>query len=134
MSSVKQIKIGKVTYNLAQAPADQQKRLLSLVGARLAMNSAAGEAEHIDTALLVGLLVSEPEARFDEIAGIVLYKTMINGSEKLVDIGDFQNRVSEYYQLVAAGIAENLQDFLSWLDCENAKTREEARSKQAAVQ
>lgn len=131
MSSVKQIKIGKVTYNLAQAPADQQKRLLSLVGARLAMNSAAGKEGGIDIALLVGLLVSEPETRFDEIAGIVLYKTMINGSEKLVEIGDFQNRVSEYYQLVAAGIAENLQDFLSWLDSENEKNRQEQK---AAVQ
>jgi hypothetical protein len=123
MSNVKQIKVGEVTYNVAQASAAEQKKLLSLVGARISLNSAAGGVEKIDTAFLVGGLLSEPEERFDQIAKIVLYKTYINGSEKVVDIGDFQNRVVEYYQLVAAAVAENLQDFLSWLDSENAKNR-----------
>ena len=134
MSNVNQVEVNGVTYNVAQASAADQKKLLSLVGGRIAMNSAAGGAEEIDIPLLVGMLITEPEEQFDKIAGIVLYKTMINGSEKVVDIGDFQNRVIEYYQLVAAAVAENLQDFLSWLDCENAKTREKNRAQQPAVQ
>lgn len=125
MSDVNQIEVGGVKYNVAQASAANQKKLLSLVGARISLNSAAGEIEEIDTTFLVGGLLSEPEERFDQIAKIVLYKTMVNGSDKVVDIGDFQNRVVEYYQLVAAAIAENLRDFFDWLDSENAKSREQ---------
>jgi hypothetical protein len=126
MDNISSIEVGGITYNVAQAPANKQKKLLSLIGGRVAMNSAASGAESIDVQLLMGMLVSEPESRFDEIAGIVLAQAFKNGADTPVDVADFQNRVSEYYLLTAMAIKENLQDFFAWLDSVNAETRKKA--------
>lgn len=126
--NVKSVKIGKKQFNVTQAAAVDQKRLLSLIGAKIALNSAASGIEKIDSKLLFGSLLSMPEAQFDEIAGIVLYKTVANGGENLVDVGDFQNEVGAYYQLVAEAIVVNLQDFFSYLDSANAETRKASKS------
>ena len=126
--NVKTVNIGKKKFNVAQAPAVEQKRLLSLIGAKIAFNSASSSTKKIDSKLLFGALLSLPEAQFDEIAGIVLYKTVANGSEALVDVGDFQNEVSDYYQLVAEAIVANLQDFFTYLDSVNAETRKANKS------
>lgn len=126
--NVKPVKIGKKSFNVAQAPAVEQKRLLSLIGAKIALNSAASGVEKIDSKLLFGALLALPEDQFDEIAGIVLYKTVANGTDQIVDIGDFQNEVSDYYRLVAEAIVVNLQDFFSYLDNANAETRKAAKS------
>ena len=121
--SVKPIKIGKKKYNVSKAAAVDQKRLLSLVGAKVALNSAASRVEKIDTDLLFGALLSMPEHEFDEIAGIVLYKTVENGKDELIDIGYFQDAVTDYYLLVAEAIALNLNDFFTYLDSVNARVR-----------
>lgn len=121
--NVKPVKIGKKQFNVAQAPAVEQKRLLSLIGGKIALNSAAGGIVTIDSKLLFGALLSMPEDKFDEVADIVLYKTVMNGSDDLVNIGHFQNEASSYYQLVAEAIVVNLQDFFTYLDSVNAETR-----------
>ena len=123
MSSVKTVKIGKVTFNVTQAPADKQKKLLSLIGAKIALNSAVAGVVKIDTDLLFGALLTLPEDDFDEIANIVLYQTVKKDGKAIVDIGDFQNSITDYYQLVAKAIEVNLKDFFTYLDSVNKKTR-----------
>lgn len=123
MSTVKPVKIGKATFNVTQAPASEQKRLLSLIGAKVALNSAMAQIDKIDTDLLFGALLTLPEADFDEIAEIVLYQTVKNGGKSIIEIGDFQNNVTDYYQLVAKAIEVNLKDFFTYLDNVNAKTK-----------
>jgi len=123
MANVKSVKIGKIQYNVTQAPADKQKKLLSLVGAKVALNSALAEIDKIDTDLLFGILLSLPEDSFDEIAGIVLYQTIKKDGDAIIDINDFQNNITEYYQLVTEAIEVNLQDFFTYLDSVNKKTR-----------
>ena len=123
MSTVKPVKIGKTTFNVTQAPASEQKKLLSLIGAKVALNSAMAQIDKIDTDLLFGALLTLPEADFDEIAGIVLYQTIKNGGKEIIEIGDFQNNVTDYYQLVAKAIEVNLKDFFTYLDSVNAKTK-----------
>ncbi len=122
--NVKQVKIGKRSFNVAQASALDQKRLLSLIGAKVALNSAASGVESIDSRLLFGALLSMPESDFDEIAEIVLYKTVENGKESIIEVGDFQNEATSYYRLVAEAVIVNLQDFFTYLDGVNAETRE----------
>ena len=129
MANVKPVKIGKVQYNVTQAPADKQKKLLSLIGARIALNSAASGTEKIDTDLLFGALLSLPENGFDEIANIVLYQTVKKDGKEIIDVGDFQNNITEYYQLVAKAIEVNLEDFFTYLDSVNKETR--AKGKKA---
>jgi len=123
MSSVKTVKIGKVTFNVTQAPADKQKKLLSLIGAKIALNSAVSGVDKIDTDLLFGALLTLPEDDFDEIANIVLYQTVKKDGKAIVDIGDFQNSITDYYQLVAKAIEVNLKDFFTYLDSVNKKTK-----------
>lgn len=121
-----EIKIGGKSYNVAKAPAADQKRLLSLIGAKIAFKSASAQKDTIDSDFLFGALLTETEEKFDVIASIVLKKVVISGSEIPVDVGSFQNRVTEYYQLVAAAIVENLQDFFTYLDSVNAETRKQS--------
>lgn len=121
MSNIVSVNIGGSSYNIAQAPADKQKKLLAMIGAKIALNSAAANAK-IDNDLLLGALLTTPEDMFDEIAGIALYQTMKKGGDSIVDIGDFQNNVTEYYQLVAKAIEVNLGDFFTYLDSVNKKT------------
>lgn len=123
MSNVKSVKIGKVQYNITQAPADKQKKLLSLIGAKIALNSAVSGVEKIDTDLLFGALLTLPEDNFDEIADIVLYQTVKKDGKAIVDVSDFQNSITDYYQLVAKAIEVNLNDFFTYLDSVNKKTK-----------
>lgn len=123
MSSVKSVKVDKTVFNVTQAPADKQKKLLSLIGAKIALNSAVAGVAKIDTDLLFGALLTLPEDDFDEIARIVLYQTVKKDGKAIVDIGDFQNSITDYYQLVAKAIEVNLKDFFTYLDNVNKKTK-----------
>jgi hypothetical protein len=129
MTMPAQVTIGSRKFNIAQAPAVEQKKLLSLIGSKVAVNSAMSQTVKIDKVFLFGSLISLPESKFDEISDIVLYKTYLNGTEKLVDVGDFQNSVTEYYQLVAAAVEVNLQDFFIYLDSVNAEARNKPSEK-----
>ena len=124
MSSVKPVSVNNNQYNVTQAPADKQKKLLSLIGARIAFNSAAAETKKIDTDLLLGALLALPEEQFDEIADIVLYQTVKKDGKEKVNIGDFQSNITEYYLLTAKAIEVNLEDFFTYLDSVNKKTRD----------
>lgn len=115
--TVRAIKINNVTYNVAQAPALQQKKLMLLVGALVAARSnTSGHA--IDTSLLMGALMVLPEVKFDEVAAIVLYKTVVSGDTMLLDVGVFQGKITDYFKLVAEAIAYNLDDFFTFLASE----------------
>jgi hypothetical protein len=128
MSSVMPVKVGEETFNVVQAPADKQKKLLSLIGAKIALNSAVSGVTKIDTDLLFGALLTLPEDEFDVIAGIVLYQTVKKDGTAIVDIGDFQNSITDYYQLVAKAIEVNLGDFFTYLDSVNKKTKTDQKS------
>jgi len=122
--SAKQVDIDGRKFNVAQASAAEQKSLLSKIGAKISLVSAASGAEEIDSTLLFGALLSLPESEFDAVAEIVLYKTVENGKDKIVGVGDFQDQASSYYRLVAEAVVVNLADFFTYLDSVNAATRE----------
>lgn len=111
---IKTVTVGTSQYNVVEASAMQQKKLLMLIGARLAFNEAAKESG-IDANVLTGVLLTLPEDLFDQIAGIVLHKTVRMGGDKLVTVDDFQNRITDYFHLVAEAIRVNLQDFFDYL-------------------
>ena len=114
--SIESVTVNDTQYNIAQASAVDQKRLMHLLAARLTYNVGKDVDVQLDETFLMGALMGASEPDFDEIAKIVLYKTAVNGSGELVNIADFQGRVTEYYQLVAAAVKVNLSDFLCWLN------------------
>lgn len=119
MSQVKSVTVGGIQYNIAQAPAIQQKKLLSLVGGRIAFNKAR---EHqIDVGFLVGALLAMPEDLLDQVAGIVLQKAVKHGAESPVAVEDFQGRITQYFQLIAEAIRANLEDFFDFLASSSAE-------------
>ena len=75
MSQIKSTTIGDITYNIAQAPAPEQKRLMLLLGGKIAFNSNAADAD-IDVQLLIGALMTLPEETFDKVSNIVLSRVM----------------------------------------------------------
>ncbi len=124
MSSVKSVEINKVVYNVVQAPANKQKELLSLIGAKIALNSAVSGVDEIDSDMLFGALLSLSETELDVIADIVLYQTIKKDGKAVVSVGDFQNIMTDYYRLIAKAIEVNLSDFFTYLDSVNKQTRE----------
>ena len=126
---IKSVTVGGVTYNVAQAPAIDQKKLLLLVGAKIAINSAAGQVDKISTQMLMGALMSMSDQTLDEVAGIVLQQCVVNGSTDKVDIHGFQGSMLNYFLLISEAIMINLSDFFAWLDNANA----DARSSQKAA-
>jgi len=112
------ITVGDTKYSVAQAPAISQKKLMLLIGAKIAFNSATSK-KGIDRDLLFGALLSSPESVFDEIAEIVLYKTVVVGKDTIIDAGSFQGGMLHYFQLIAEAIKLNLDDFFTYLDSVN---------------
>ena len=113
---IETVEVAGTQYNVAQASAVDQKRLMHLLAARLTYNVGKNADVQLDSAFLMGAVMSAAESEFDEIAKIVLYKTAVHGSDQLVSLGDFQNRITEYYMLVAEAVRCNLADFIAWLE------------------
>lgn len=123
IANVKQVTVGEITYNVGQAAAINQKKLLALVGARISFASAAAEVKTIDKEMLFGTLLALDEAVFDQVAGIVLYQAVKNGEDKVVDVADFQNAITDYFKLVVEALVVNLQDFFTFIDQVNAQAK-----------
>ncbi len=129
MDQIGQVKINKVTYNVVKADAVSQKKLMTLIGGRILMNSAAGQVETIDEGLVYGVLLTIGEDVVDKIASIVLHKTVVhNGKEEFIDVDNFQNRMHDYFMLVAMAVGVNLNDFFTYLDNANAETRKKNKA------
>ena len=112
---IETVEVAGTQYNVAQASAVDQKRLMHLLAARLTYNVGKDVEVELDETFLMGALMGASEADFEEIAKIVLYKAAVHGESQLVDLADFQGRITEYYQLVAAAVKCNISDFLDWL-------------------
>lgn len=123
MSQIRAITVANVQYNVVQASAAKQVKLMLLLAGKIAMNSAAGGVEKIDKNLLIGSLVTLNESTFDEVSNIVMYKTVVAGKSELVTIDNFQGGMSKYFTLVAEAIMYNLEDFFNLLDELNADAR-----------
>jgi F420-0:gamma-glutamyl ligase len=129
MSQIRAIDVNDVQYNVAQASAVDQKKLMLLIGSKVALHSAAGGIDKINTSLLFGLLTSLPENVFDDIAKMMLRQAFVAGQTTAVTVADFQGGVTSYFKLIAEAIAFNLEDYFIWLDSENAARRAQANGK-----
>lgn len=131
MSQIRAITVNSKQYNVSQASAVDQKKLMLLLGAKIAFNSAAGGVETINIKMLVGALLSLDESTFDEISRIVLSRAFVAGEQTPLDVKSFSGAMLDYFQLIAESIAFNLNDFFAWLDSENAQSRATAEKHQA---
>jgi len=122
MSQIESTTIGDTTYNIAQAPAPEQKRLMLLLGGKIAFNSNAADAD-INVQLLIGALMTLPEETFDKVSNIVLGRVMRSGESVSVDVKDFQGCMVNLFTLIAEAVYHNLNDFFDWLDAERAARR-----------
>lgn len=127
MSQIRAITINDVQYNVAQASAVEQKKIMLHIGAKIAFNSATTDTHVIDSTMIFGLLMSLPESTFDEIANVVLRKAFVAGSTTPVTLADFQGGMTGYFKLVAEAIMFNLGDYFTWLDSENAARRAQVK-------
>ena len=131
MSQIRAITVNDVQYNVAQASAVEQKKLMLILGSRIAFHSASGGVEKIDVSFLVGSLLGLKESEFDEIAAIVLRKAFIAGTDTAVNVASFQGGMLSCFRLVAEAIAFNLDDFFTWLDSENNARRATVKAAKA---
>lgn len=111
---IHKIAIGNQQYNLAEATAPKQRELLSIVGSKIAYNQASSGVD-IDDNMLVGLLLTMTDGQLQTVSDIVLWKTVKNGTDKIVSIDDFHSSMSVYLQLIAGGVRANLLDFFDYL-------------------
>lgn len=121
MSSAKQVIIGDKTFNVGQADAQSQKKLMSLLGSRLAMVINTTGVEEVSVSLLVGNLISLDEAKLDQVASLVLARVRVQGSDTPIDLKLFQNHMTDYFKLIAEAVKLNMDDFFTFvLDDRNA--------------
>jgi hypothetical protein len=125
MEQIRAIIVSGVKYNVAQASAVEQQKLMLLIGAKIALHSATGNVEQIDKNLLIGTFLTLPEDIFNQVSNIVLSKAMLAGESVPVDVKSFQGQMMVYFALVAEAVCFNLNDFFTWLDSENDARRAE---------
>ena len=122
MSEIAKIKAGKKHYNLAQASASNQRKLMSLIGSKIAYNAKLANVE-ADLTLVKGVLLATEEKTIDEISDIVLYKCVEAGSDELISIENFQGQMNAYFDLLAEGVKANHDDFFIWLNSEKQEDK-----------
>jgi hypothetical protein len=115
MSNIQQITIGDKTFNIGQADAQSQKKLLSMIGARLAFAVKSSGVKEVDTSLLVGNLLAMDESKFDDVAALVLSRVRVQGSDSPIDLKLFQNHMTDYFKLVAEAVKLNMDDFFTFI-------------------
>jgi hypothetical protein len=130
---IESVTVGSAVFNVAQASAVKQKTLMMLLGGKIAIHSAAGRVEEINTTMLKGALLSLPEETLDKVADIVLYKTVMSGSDQVVTVDNFQGSINDYFTLIAEAVKVNLQDFFTWLDGENKTVRDHQEESRLAA-
>lgn len=114
-----QVIIKGVTYNMAQAPAVDQVRLINLLGARLIQFSELLQNKKDHSKYLLSMLTALPNEIVQQVSQIVLYKTFVHGKESIpVDVESFQGKPMQYLQLLAEGILVNTGDYFEWLASE----------------
>tara|TARA_R110000782_G_scaffold92621_3_gene176034 strand:+ start:1688 stop:2077 length:390 start_codon:yes stop_codon:yes gene_type:complete len=123
MEQIRAITVSGVKYNVAQASAVEQQKLMLLIGAKIALHSATGNVEQIDKNLLIGTFLTLPEDIFNQVSNIVLSKAMLAGESTPIDVKSFQGKMMVYFALVAEAVCFNLNDFFTWLDSENDARR-----------
>ncbi|MCK5126785.1 MAG: hypothetical protein KAR42_11065 [candidate division Zixibacteria bacterium] len=110
------------TYNIVRASAVNQKELLTLVGGLITTASAPTGSE-IDAQFLSGALLRVPSDMLLKIENILLNQVVLNNTDQLITIDDFQDRSFDYFLLIAGALKANLQDFFTYLDESNAPRR-----------
>ena len=113
--NIETVEVGGIKYNVAQASAVDQKKLLHMMAARLTYAVGKDTEVALDVNFIFGGLMAMSEADFDTVAKLVLYKAAVNGESQLVDIANFQGKITDFYMLVAEATICNLRDFLDWL-------------------
>lgn len=106
--------VGGRDYNIMHATAAKQVELLNMIGAPIMARHAQADGD-IDARLIFGILLVMPFEKFNAMASIVLYKTFEAGAQAPTNIGDFQDRSTDYYMLAAEAIKANLADFFTFL-------------------
>ena len=127
MSHVKQVTVGKVSYNAGRASAVNQDRMLSLLTQGIierAMTCARSGID-LDSQVLTSMFMAMNTAVKTEIADILMHQVMINGTQQRVGIEDFDGKMVQYNQLLAELLRWNLSDFFDWLPSVLADARAE---------
>lgn len=118
MADISKVTVNNTQYNMPQASALKQRKLMTLIGSKIAYASKISKS-HADLKLIKGLLLSSDESVIDEVATITLDRCVKNGNDSVISIDDFQGEMNAYFDLLAEGIKVNLDDFFTWLDSES---------------
>lgn len=121
--AVLKYKVGGVQYNVAQASALKQRKLMTIIAAKVFFNSQATKTQEIGEVMVKGALVSADDQTLEEIESILFERAFKLGSEKPITIEDFQNKMNDYYTLLAKCIVGNIGDFFEWLESLTSQTK-----------
>jgi hypothetical protein len=114
-----QVSIGDRTFNVAQAPADKQVKLINLISFPIINAKESFKESDYTIKLLSWMLMGSPNELVRQIDDIVLYKTFEDGQKIKVDVKFFQGKPTDYFDLLAKAILENVGDFFERLRDEN---------------
>ena len=113
--NIESVKVEGVQYNVAQASAVQQQELMSIIGHSITALIANGDGVEITDHHKITVLSGLGFSTIQQVAKIVLYKTIKDGGDAVVSIDDFQGRIDEYSLLIFEAVRANLQGFFTRL-------------------
>lgn len=115
-----QVSIDGKTYNLAHAPANKQVELVTMISSPVIQAKEVFKESDYTVKVVMFMLMGSPFSLVERIDAIVLKKAYIDGQEGVpVDMKSFQNKTSQYFELLANAILENVGDFFERLREEN---------------
>lgn len=117
MSTVKTFTIGTYTINAAMPSALEQDEALSLIGSEVVQRgvNAKNAGVNMGEEVLTTMFMCMPSQVKSRVAGILLSKSMMQGTNTAVTVADFQGKMMQYNTLLAQLTLWNFSDFFTWL-------------------
>ena len=127
---IEQVTVNGIKVNVPESSAEKQFDLYEAIASRILHQCAATLTEDVTPDLVKGVLMSSEKGFTSSIAELVLSQAVINGTDKIIELKDFQGKIDAYYSLVAEAVCLNLSDFFTCVKSQITsmkKAREQAQ-------
>mgnify|MGYP000856116435 CR=1 FL=1 len=118
MSHTKSFQIGSLCVNAAMASALEQDEVMSLISAEVinrAYMAARTENASMGEQILTNMFFSMPSQVKQRVAGVLLSRVFVAGTQQKVTVNDFAGKMVDYNTLLSQLTLWNFDDFFTYL-------------------
>lgn len=119
MSTIQSFTIGSMTINASMPNPFEQDEAMSLIGSGLVQRAVIAARNNIEMGedMLINIFIALDYPIKCRVAGILLSKAFVAGTETKADVSYFQGKLCSYNKLLAQLVLWNYSDFFTyWRD------------------